>query len=516
MKNNKGFALLSVIIAFIVISLMAVFFTNFISTESVTSAEKYKSTQAYYISEGGLEYVLKRRTFPNYYLQNQQLSGGFFSVYTSSYTGSSIDLTVRGKYNNYERAIKAQVSRSSPYVKQGTFFKRNGTGLQSITGLGFQPKAVIFYWTRQTNTGFSSDVNTGFGMATSPINQSAVSITMRDNRNRSDQGRRYSSNNCIIFLTGGGPPNLEAQATFVSFDTNGFTINWITGSANQYIIHYIALGGDIQARSGNFNLTATGGIQSITGVGFQPDFVLFNWSYGNTLDTNLARSQLGIGFTTGSSNQVALVQAGSDNVGNNNDKRWWQRTDSCILGLTNGNPPAQDTRVSLVSMDVDGFTINKINPPAVTHTIFYLAIKGGQHSIGFFDQPTTNITQTISGISFQPDMAFFTSFNLIANLNEQSNGAVTIGSTVLGGNESSIWYQDRNIDPSDANMYNNYQAITMAFSNTLRGYATAVFIPSGINLMWNLCDGTQRQILYWAFRSPSPYISIRNKIEVFY
>lgn len=518
--NRRGIALVSIIFAFIVISLMALYFTNLISIESDLSTEKYKNIKAHYIAQAGFEYILKRRTFPNYYLTNQTIDGGKFSVYTSNYDGSSINILVRGNYDNYEKNLRATISTTqsveSP-IKQGTFLKRTGAGFQNITGIGFQPKAVIFYWTRQTGNGFSANVNAGFGMASSSANQSAVSVTMLDNSGRSDQGRRYSASNCIIFLTGGGPPALEAQATFTSFGTNGFTINWTTGSANQYIIHYIAFGGNIQAIVGNFNLTTAGGNQSVTGVGFQPDFLLFNWSYGTALDSNIARSQLGIGFAKNSSEQVSFTQAGADNVGTNTDKRWWQRTDSCILSLTTANPPAQDARVSFVSMNADGFTVNKIDPPAVQHTIFYLAIKGGQHKVGFFNQPAVNGSQSIIDVGFSSNLLLFTSYNLLANTSEQSNGGVSIGACA-NLNQSSIWYQDRNLDPSDANMYNiNNRVISLAFASALTGQAQlTAFTVNGFNLNWTNCDGTTRQILYWAYKPPPTSVSIKNITEVIY
>lgn len=516
--KDKGFALVSVIIALVIISLMAVFFTNFISTESSSSVDKYKSIKAYYIAQSGLEYVLKQRTFPNYAVSSFNALGGSFSVYTSS-VGSILKIISEGEYENYRRKVTSKVIAFGNItggikVKQGTFIKRNGAGTQSIAGIGFQPKAVIFYWTRQTTSGFNAGVNSGFGMATGSGNQSAVSVTMVDNSGRSDQGRRYSNTRCIIFLTGGGPPTLNSEASFVSFDVDGFTIKWTTGSVNQYIIHYIAIGGEIETMVSNFNLTTSAGNQSVTGVGFQPDFLLFNWSYGTAYNTNIARSQFGLGFAKNSSEQVALAQAGADNTGNNLDKRWRQRTDSCILSLTLANPPAQDAIVSFVSMDADGFTINISDPPATPHAIFYLAIKGGQHKVGAFNQPTANGAQTISGTGFKGLMALFGSFNLVANTGILSNGGVTIGSAT-SLNQSSVWYQDRNIDPSDANMYNiNNRAISLAFSTALTGQAQLTsFIDDGFTFNWSNCDGTQRQILYWLMGN-KPGIKILEKNEV--
>src|SRR5581483_2001392 len=102
-----------------------------------------------------------------------------------------------------QRVIEVTKVASS---KQGQFTKRIGTGSQSIAGVGFQPKALIFFWTEQTGVGFTNYVNAGVGFATGPANERGVSITARDNQTRSDNGRMYSESYPIIFLTGGGPP----------------------------------------------------------------------------------------------------------------------------------------------------------------------------------------------------------------------------------------------------------------------------------------------------------------------
>lgn len=109
MRVSKGFAIISVIIALIVISLMAVFFTNLVSTESVISSEKYKSIQAYYIAQGGLEYTLKKRTFPNYTINNMPLGEGSFSVYTSNTIGNKTTLISRGIVDNFKKTIGLNV-----------------------------------------------------------------------------------------------------------------------------------------------------------------------------------------------------------------------------------------------------------------------------------------------------------------------------------------------------------------------------------------------------------------------
>lgn len=510
MKNN-GFALVSVIIAFVIISLMALFFTNIISLKNWTVADKIQSLDAHYKTLGVLEYILANQKFRTYSTKVSQcnVNARYFNL-----SGSTYNLIVDAKCGDIYKKFNVKLKQ---FYKIGTFTKRNGTGLQTVGGIGFRPKAIIFFWTAQTTTGFNANVNAGIGM-TDGTSQNAVSVTMRDNRGRSDQGRRFSSTDCIIFLSGGGPPTLVARAQLSSFNNDGFIVNWVTNTnAQPYIINYVAFGGDeIEAKVNSFNLTNAPGIQNVTGIGFKPDTVFFLWTrtQGGNQNTNLARSQLGFGFAKSNTEQGAIVQAGSDNVRNNNDKRWQQRTDSCILLLTDVNPPTQDAVVSLVSMNIDGFSINKLDPPAANNTIYYLAIKGGKHKIGSFLEPASNSVLTINDTLYPLSLAFFGSYNLTANPALQFNGGVSFGVASLV-EQKSIWYQDRNVDPSDANMYNSdTSSISLAFSQTLRGQATLIDVSrNSFNLNWTNCDGTQRQILYWLINLKPKILEIAEVID---
>jgi Tfp pilus assembly protein PilX/predicted membrane protein len=428
--------------------------------------------------------------------------------------------TVTGPLSNSQRVIEMnQVGMSS---KSGSFTKSTGgaPASQSITGIGFQPKAIIFFWTRQTAVGFApqnSRVNVGIGFATGPANERAVSITARDRRNNSDDGRRYSQSNAIIFLTNGGPPALVAQAELTSLDLDGFTIRWTTNDANPYLIHYIALGGDItNAFASTLNLTNVAGDQAVTGVGFQPDFVLFLWGYPNVggapgFDTNLPNAEIGLGFAKNATARATLVYSGRDGSGPNTAKRWQQRTDSAILLLDATNPLNQDAIVDFVSMDPDGFTVTKSDPPVYNNTpIFFLALKGGRHQVGAFNQPATTGNQSITGVGFQPQQLMLASFNRIANPNITGGGALSYGAARYPTARGNVWFQDRSDnDPSDANSYTGLTGVmTLAYGTAVgstdgnpavRAQADFLsFDPDGFTLNWTTADGTPRQILYWA------------------
>ncbi len=69
-------------------------------------------------------------------------------------------------------------------VAEGSFTKSTAgaPASQTIPGVGFQPKAVIFFWTRQTAEGFAAMQSTGFGFTTGSSNERGVAIAEDDGK----------------------------------------------------------------------------------------------------------------------------------------------------------------------------------------------------------------------------------------------------------------------------------------------------------------------------------------------
>ena len=120
---------------------------------------------------------------------------------------------------------------SSMSVKVGSFAKRSGTGTQSVSGVGFQPKLVLFWMNDLTSDGNQCGGRYGFGAATSTSNRfwtghSAEHDTYDDNNprvrasvsacsqplSRAAAGPRSPVPNTCIPQTVTGPPNADARA----------------------------------------------------------------------------------------------------------------------------------------------------------------------------------------------------------------------------------------------------------------------------------------------------------------
>ena len=409
-------------------------------------------------------------------------------------------------------------------VQQGSFTKSPNTAVpvtQTIAGVGFQPRAVIFFWTRQTATGYAANESMGFGFASGAANQRSVAVESDDNQDTSNFSRIRSATNVILMLernaTSGNNANLRARASFVSFNADGFQINWGANENRADIIHYIALGGDItNAFVGDFPASTAPGNQAVAGVGFQPDVVLFLNSTFNTAaeaDTAVfSRKRFNLGMMNSAGQQWAISVCGRDNRNNPPHSLSQQRTDQVIASMTNNCTTTADSLASFVSMNAGGFTINWGNQASAAFPIYYLALRGGQHGLGSFNQAVAAGNQPVAGTGFNPNGLLLASFNRVASTTIAANSEVSIGAASGTLARGTIWSETRDVDPTDANMATiTNRVIRLATSQTTNAEADlASFDSAGFTLNWNAVDATARQILYWAVGSGAPVVRWRE------
>jgi hypothetical protein len=407
--------------------------------------------------------------------------------------------------SNYNRAAilgdndnYSTLGAPDPQVSKGSFAKSNCTATcsQQVTGVGFQPKAVIFYWTNQTAEGFASDFYWGTGFSSGTSQNGSVSVWAEDNQPTSDTGRIGTNSYAITMQTANGTK--VAQAAISSFDSDGFTLSWSTNNTSQYIIHYVAIGGSAitNAKVGSFTMTSAAGSESVTDVGFKPDFLMIL----SAQETNGANNSYGIinmGYSTGPDSQVASAFALEDAQGVADSWRW-QVTDSALIGTNGVGAVAWNAPIS--SFDTGGFTYRKDDPPAGDMPTLYLALKGGKYKVGSLTQPTSNGTQSVV-TGFQPTGVFMSSMNAVASPSVGSNASVSLGAATTTA-EGATWAEDVDAaDPTNTNMSTvTTKAIRLASSNsTTNAEADLSSVSSsGFTLDWTTTDATAREILYFA------------------
>jgi len=301
-------------------------------------------------------------------------------------------------------------------VKVGAF--NLGTGAfpttVPVTGVGFQPKAVLFWLSgRTTSTDSASTANhqRGFGAAVSATDRHAVCSQSADNVADASADARQATEEAICALTTTG--TLDGLADFSSMDTDGFTLIIDNGFAADLRIHYLALGGSMltDATTGIFAEPAATGNQDITTVGFQPDAVILFSSMSNAVvDAFQPDSTMMIGFAAGAGNPSDVVWAGGSNdLSATMRTRSYHRAGESIalfdnlVSVTNG-------RAEVDLWLPNGFSLNWIERTN-SRGIHYLALKGGNYLVGNLLTLTTAGTIAETGFGFSPKAALLLSHN---------------------------------------------------------------------------------------------------------
>lgn len=380
------------------------------------------------------------------------------------------------------------------------------TGNQSTTGVGFQPKCV-FFW----GNGQSSDALLQGAAAKAPngyFQGIGVSSSQRVAGTESDDG--VTANNtatdatkCIKRISG---VTTTFAADLVSLDADGFTVNFTTANATAFVINYLALGGADLTNVALVSITsgsATGNAAK-TGVGFQPDVVLFlgadNGASNNSLNVGLGKSS----SARGTSSQAANATTGGR----------VQSTSKCYTNLDGG--ASVRCEADLVSLDADGFTVNWTTANATTHAVYALCLKGGSFKVGAFLQKTSTGTQAYTGIGFQPTGLLSFSVGQTAAAAIGSIQYLMTAAASATNKRACLWYNagvnaacalDRanaHISYADASNPPTTQAIADLSS----------FDSDGFTLNYSAADATARETIYLAFGNAAS-VTAAQQIGIF-
>nr|AUN37450.1 hypothetical protein [uncultured bacterium] len=384
-------------------------------------------------------------------------------------------------------------------AKAGSFAEAVSTGNQSVTGVGFQPKLVLFWWNRRASDGTSADNEVGFGVGISSSARRAVGYKSVDASNPSNNSPVNQTTTCIYYAQGGA-----GKADFVSQDSDGFTINWSAVTGGGFLINYLALGGSSLTNTSVGTVTTPGstGNQATTGLGYSPTALMFfagKMSANDPLDGNTNGSFV-MGMGTGSSAQGWSGERSKNNVSPQVAKH--RQSTANIIGSTGDT--SVGSQASLTSLDSDGFTLNFGTVSGSSDIAYYLAMRGPHVKVGNFNQATTTGNSAITGVGFTPKALLLLSANDTSANNDAtlahaqiSFGAATSSSArlpVAGESDAvSTTAAERNLDRT------KIIKLFSAGTPTLNAAADLVsFDSDGFTLNWTTADATARQIIYLA------------------
>lgn len=368
-------------------------------------------------------------------------------------------------------------------IKHGSFVANTSIGQQAVTGVGFQPEAVIFYSSSQTAAGYQTDSNASLGVASGAGVEVSYAVARVDN---SAAGWvALSETKCISLVS---TTALDGEADLVSFDADGFTIDWTDAPATAVIIQFIAIDGVTNAKAGAFTTPAdpTTGNVATTGVGFQPDFILFfNGLQTAAGNSSLANMPWNIGFASSATARGAIGSVAAAGA--------TQDTTKCLLlnGVGQGAGGAD-----LTSFDADGFTLNWAASPFTARRILYLALKSASgFKVGTETSSTTVGTKATTGVGFEPDGVIFMGLN----------GAVRpFFGAGDGASEGFIWHNFR--DTGSGRM-DRAHTLTKSVrhatgpSTTNEEADLSALGADGFTLDWTTASGAATGFLYAAFKA---------------
>ena len=127
-------------------------------------------------------------------------------------------------------------------VKVGSFNKDTGGApdAQSVTGVGFEPSAVLMFSHQRVHaTTSAAGVRLGFG-GSDGTNRRSIAMQSEHN-NTTSQANEITKTDKVFIVCNNDTPAIDAEADLSSFDADGFTLNWTTNHAEATEILYLAL-----------------------------------------------------------------------------------------------------------------------------------------------------------------------------------------------------------------------------------------------------------------------------------
>jgi hypothetical protein len=287
------------------------------------------------------------------------------------------------------------------------------TGDQTITTTkcgGLTPKLAIFMITGWT----ANDVNRNnsqwcFGAAVSSSKRFVLGSYATNNLSSTTQdSMRYKDNaHCAVSYQGGAGATYDGIADFVSFTTNGCTINWSNAPGNAYLMTVIFFcGTDLSVDISTLTLNSTvNGTATESGLSFTPDVLIpvmsgfTQWATGGDY-----WNMQGIGLVKNGGNKNALLA----NVPfySYECQSKGRLTTSYGAGFSTFNTSG-DVRVGVEfgSFSSTGYTATtRVNNCDATTDIKVICLNFGTREsyVGTFSSKTSTGTQAYTGVGFKP------------------------------------------------------------------------------------------------------------------
>ena len=381
----------------------------------------------------------------------------------------------------------------------GTFGSRTSAGSQVITGVGFVPKAIVFFASGAAHSSINTATTNGtLGMGfVSAVGEMvsfcAGSLTGQATGSGLSRGQTDS---CVLWsVAGSGGTVIRAELT--SFDADGFTLNYINANATSRSVSYIALGGDIDVKAGVVQVPTVGGAVAATGVGFEPDLVLLIHHGMCTTGADRSGFFFGFGAASSPSARAACFAAEASGTVDSNTARI-QLSDCAVV--SHDPDGVVNMKCDLASFDGSGFTLSIATNPTSAADVGFLALGRVSAKVGVDTQPLSATTKTTTGLPHTPIGLLLGSVSATASASAAGGVANSLGASD-GTNDGCQWSRgaDNSANTAEGKVHSNAKAIQAGdpTANTILAEAAVSAFASGeFTLDWTTADATAREFFY--------------------
>lgn len=380
---------------------------------------------------------------------------------------------------------------------KGTFTANTATGNQTISGIGFTPKAIILWTSYQTATGFTDGYQFQIGM-TDGTNQNSIAM-ISDEGAPNDTDRARSETQLVLIRNVAGT-NIRV-ATIVSFGSGQFVVNWSTADAVAAIFHFVAFGGsDLSAAVGNDDGSTANRFVGIT-FAAQAGFFARSAASGDACNgPNFGWAAVAPATTGGAITQGCASAQVRDNQSTSLTGRS-QSTTRCSTIFNSGSQSLAE------QVQFTGFGPEPATAFVGGVTDHFLALGGVSAKVGSGLQPTSTGNQAITGLGFTPIGVMLLSVGNVTASGAQTEARFSLGGSD-GTNQGWAWTGAvNNVNPIRAAIGHSTTNVVTMSTPTATGSSTTTeaqasftsFDPTGFTLNWGTADATQREYVWIAF-----------------
>ena len=386
-------------------------------------------------------------------------------------------------------------------VKVGSFTTATTAGTQTITGVGFTPKAVFLWYTAMSTTPLASDGQITWGFSTGSSNSYSGGVASYSAQTTSETCRISGTN--VVQMVQFDQSAINT-ATLSSFNSDGFVVNWTTAFSSGFTCHYICIGGaDLSnAKAITWNGQTGTGNQTVTGVGFQPDLVLNFGIEDIPMSTSGTSDSLLFGAADYQGNQWCHYSY--DRTSHNPSVTGRiQATDGFIIGT--GLTTALTYKASLSSFNSDGFVVNWSKTDSTARSFATLCLKGGGYTVGSWAKTTgsNGSIDTVTPAQVTPQAVMLFNDSNTVTTSHTTGARLFIGASDGSSHQCGGRTCKNNVSPTvDAKGNETAHAIDVSnadSTSTIDAYCTlGTFAAQQFEATWTTNNAVATQILYIA------------------